>query len=85
MENVSLKGFNRAARFARLVATTQEVCMKRMKPCFNRAARFARLVASIAGIGRLDPRGVVSIGPRVSRGWWRVGWTDMYDAAIAFQ
>ena len=43
-----------------------------MTRSFNRAARFARLVAQHCpehqSVG--PPR--VSIGPRVSRGWWRI-------------
>ena len=37
---------------------------------FNRAARFARLVASIYRHRRDMAKFRVSIGPRVSRGWW---------------
>ena len=63
--------FNRAARFARLVAAKCTVCGSTiLRASFNRAARFARLVACKRGsmpYGQSAKR--VSIGPRVSRGW----------------
>ena len=37
---------------------------------FNRAARFARLVAPGLVPRELSEVSEVSIGPRVSRGWW---------------
>ena len=42
----AIVGFNRAARFARLVATQlKDTFSPGFSCCFNRAARFARLVA----------------------------------------
>ena len=40
------------------------------QPRFNRAARFARLVASLESELGKCRNFKVSIGPRVSRGWW---------------
>ena len=63
--------FNRAARFARLVAFLDYMRLDIREPgCFNRAARFARLVASIEQMQAATTPYYVSIGPRVSRGWW---------------
>ena len=63
--------FNRAARFARLVAGQLARFLPSWMRSFNRAARFARLVAFGAVSQVLETTLCVSIGPRVSRGWWR--------------
>ena len=64
--------FNRAARFARLVAAINfQRSRTREWRSFNRAARFARLVAGDSDLSGPSPElELVSIGPRGSRGWW---------------
>ena len=47
--------------------------MEEIQNRFNRAARFARLVALVHGTLGMGVGIGVSIGPRVSRGWWRGG------------
>ena len=76
--------FNRAARFARLVAPGGFPELLGGQGRFNRAARFARLVAEngqpvVARV--LD----VSIGPRVSRGWWPKAAREEFETAMKFQ